>query len=111
MKKIVIILGFITAILALILAVTPLSNLAVIPIIIAFLCGLGVFLLSKKQNIKTKSVQYIFLLTIIALGLTIYNGVFSTAKVGDTEKLEQLEDEILEDSKDLLEDIDIDEEL
>ncbi|WP_339752479.1 FUSC family protein [uncultured Winogradskyella sp.] len=108
-KKLFIILGFIAAILAVIIAVTPLSNLAVAPIIVAFLSGLIVLFLSKKHKTKTKSIQYIFLLVIISLILTIYKGVFSTTKVGDTEQLEQRDEENLEDSKEILEDIEIDE--
>lgn len=109
MKKVFIILGFISAILAVILAVTPLSNLAVAPIIVAFIFGLIVLFLSKKQKTKTKTIQYIFLLVIIALGLTIYKSVFSTTEIGDTKQLEQRDEENLEDSKELLEDIEIDE--
>lgn len=110
-KKLIIILGFVAAILAVILAVTPLSNLAVIPIIVAFVCGLLIVFISKKDNTKTKSIQYIFLLVIIALALTIYKSVYYTSEVGDTEQLEQRDEENLEDSKKLLEDIDIDEDL
>tara|TARA_R100001369_G_scaffold91836_2_gene134389 strand:- start:1122 stop:1460 length:339 start_codon:yes stop_codon:yes gene_type:complete len=108
-KKLFIILGFIAAILAVILAVTPLSNLAVAPTIIAFLSGLIVLFLSKKQNTKTKTIQYIFLMVIISLSLTIYKGVFSTKEVGNTEQLELRDEENLEDSKEILEDIEIDE--
>lgn len=107
MKKIVILLGFITAILAVVLAVTPLFKLAIFPLSIAFLLGLVVFYLSKKDGKKTKTIQYIFLLVIIALSLTIYKGVFTEAEVGDVEELEQREDKSEEDSIELLEDIEI----
>lgn len=110
MKKVFIILGFTAAIIAVILSVTPLSNLAVIPIIIAFLSGLIIVFISKKQNTKTKFIQYIFLLVIISLALTIYKGIFNTTELGDTEQLEQRDEENLEDSKELLEEIEIDEE-
>lgn len=109
MKKLFIILGFIASILAVILAVTPLSNLAVAPIIVAFICGLIVLFISKKQNTKTKAIQYIFLLVIISLGLTIYKSIFSIKEIGDTEQLEQRDEENLEDSKEILEEIEIDE--
>lgn len=109
MKKLLIILGFITAILAVILAVTPLSNLSIIPLIIGFLCGLGILLISKRDKKKTKTIQYIFLLVIIALCITIYKGVFHTSELGDTEQLQQREEDNLEDSKEILEDIEIDE--
>ncbi len=108
-KKLFIILGFVAAILAVVLAVTPLSNLAMAPIIVAFVSGLIVFFISKKEKTKTKTIQYIFLMVIIALALTIYKSVFSTSEIGDTEQLEQRDEENLEDSKELLEDIEIDE--
>lgn len=108
-KKIGVFIGFTTAILAVILAVTPLSNLAVAPIGIAFLSALGLLFISKKQQTKTKTVQYIFLLASIALSLTIYKSIFSITEVGDTQQLNQRDEENLEDSKEILEDIEIDE--
>ena len=106
-KKLFISLGFTAAILAVILAVTPLSNLAVAPIIIAFISGLIILFLSKKQNTKTKTIQYIFLLAIISLSLTIYKGVFSTAELENNEQLEQRDEENLKDSKEILEDTEV----
>lgn len=108
MKKLVIILGFIAALLAVILAVTPLFKLAIIPIITAVLCGLVVFFISKKANVKSKAIQYIFLLSIMALSIMIYKSIFETKEIGNVEQLEQRDEENLEDSKDLLEDIEID---
>ena len=110
-KKLIIILGFIAAVLAVVLAVTPLSNLAVIPIIVAFVCGLLIVFMSKKDKTKPKSIQYIFLMVIIALVLTVYKSIYYTSEVGDTEQLEQRDEENLEDSKELLEDIDFDEDI
>lgn len=110
-KKLIVILGFTTAVLGVILSVTPFSNLAVVPIIIAFICGLLIFFMSKKDQNKPKSIQYIFLMTIIALVLTIYKSVYYTSEVGDTKQLEQRDEDNLEDSKELLEDIEFDEEL
>lgn len=43
MRKFLVILGFIAAILAVVLAVTPLSNIALIPAIVAFILGLAIF--------------------------------------------------------------------
>jgi hypothetical protein len=48
-------------------------------------------------------------LVIISLGLTIYKSVFSTTEVGNTEQLELRDEENLEDSKEILEAIEIDE--
>lgn len=103
-KKIVIIIGFISALLAVILAVTPLFKLALAPIIIAFVCGLIVLFLSKKQNSKTKIIQYIFLLVIMALSLTIYKGVVNPSEIENTkQKDEESVDENMEDSIEIIE--------
>lgn len=108
MKKLLIILGFIAAILAVVLAVTPLFKLAVFPIIIAFVFGIILVYLSNKKGVKTKAIQYIFLLTIISLSFTIYKSIFTEAEVGDIKQLDQLEDKSEEDAIKELEGIDID---
>jgi len=93
MKKLFIVLGFISAIAAVILAVTPLFKIAIAAIIIAFISGLIILFLSKKENTKTKIIQYIFLLVIIALSLTIYKGVVNTSEIENTDQLEQKDGE------------------
>jgi len=108
MKKTLIVLGFTSAIAAAILAATPLFNFAFAPIILAFVCGLLILNISKKQNTKTKTIQYIFLLVIISLSLTIYKSVINTSKLDDTlpkdnsEQLEQQDQENSKDSNDIL---------
>ncbi len=109
MRKFLVILGFIAAILAVVLAVTPLSNIALIPAIVAFILGLAIFYLSKKQNQSKKVVQYIFILTIVSIGITTYKSVFNEVEVGDTEELQERADESVEDSKEILEELDIEE--
>ena len=103
MKKLFSILGFISAIIATILAVSKFSNLAVAPIIIAFISGLLVLFYSKKEQTKTKTIQYIFLLVII----TIYKAVINTSNLDDSlikddiEQTELKEEDNLEDSENL----------
>ncbi len=109
MRRLFIILGFIAAIFTVILAVTPLSKLAFIPAIAALLFGLIAFYISKKENNPKKSIQIIFLLTIISLGITTYKSIFETTEVSDIEALEIKETESIEDSKDILETLEIDE--
>jgi D-alanyl-lipoteichoic acid acyltransferase DltB (MBOAT superfamily) len=105
MRKLFIIIGFITAILSVVLAVTPLSKISIVPTIIAFVFGLIVLYLSKKQNKSKKVVQYIFLLAIISLSLTIYKAIFSTTEVSNVEEIQKKADESVEDSKNILEDL------
>lgn len=107
MRRLFIILGFIAAILTVILAVTPLSKLAFLPAIAALFFGLIAFYISRKQNNPKKSIQIIFLLTIISLGITTYKVIFETTEVANIEDLEIKETESIEDSKDILETLDI----
>jgi predicted membrane protein len=88
MRRLFIILGFIAAILTVILAVTPLSKLAFLPAVAALIFGLIAFYISRKQNNPKKSIQIIFLLTIISLGITTYKAVFETTEVANVEELE-----------------------
>lgn len=99
MKKVFISIGLITAIVATILSVTKFSNLAVAPIIVAFISGLIVLFLSKKEQSKTKPIQYIFILIIISLSLTIYKGVINTYEIDKTEQLEPQNEENLNNSE------------
>ncbi|MGJ8550074.1 FUSC family protein [Winogradskyella wichelsiae] len=105
MKKTVIILGFISTIVAVVFSVTPLYNLAITPLIIAFICGLVLVFLSKKDKSKPKAIQYIFILIIMSLSLTIYKGVFDTSEVGNAEPLELKNEKNQKDSKEFPEKI------
>ncbi len=105
MKKLFVILGFIAAVLALILAATPLSKIAFIPSAAALICGIAALVIKKGDSSK-KSIQLMFLMTIIALAVTTYKAVFNTIEVGDTEQLEQKEEELEEESLKDLEDMD-----
>jgi membrane-bound ClpP family serine protease len=107
MRKLCVILGFIAAVLAVVLAVTPFSKMALIPAIIAFVFGLVIFYISKEQSKKV--IQYIFLLTIISVVITTYKAVFNKVEVGNTEELEDRVKESEEDSKEILEDLDLEE--
>ena len=108
MKRLLIILGFVFGILAVLLSVTPLFKISLFPTILAFLCGLGLLFLSKKRQFKTKAIQYIFLLSIIALGFTIYKGIFQKVELQDTKELEKRDDASEEDAIKELEDLEID---
>lgn len=109
MKRLCIIIGFIAAILSVILSVTPLFKIAIFPIVVSILCGLAIFFLSKKDQSKSKSIQYIGLLIIISLAFVVYKAIFTTTEVANVEELEQQQDESKEDAIELLEGIEIDE--
>ncbi len=107
MRKLLIVLGLIAAILAVVLSVLPLSNIAFIPAIVALILGFVAFYMSKGNRKSKKIIQLTFLLTIIALSLTTYKAVFNTVEVGDIQELEHREEESVEDSKEILDDIEI----
>ncbi len=109
MKKLVIILGFISAILAVILAVTPLSKIAFAPGIAALIFGVTAIYISKEKQDSKKSIQLIFLLTIIALTLATYKSIFNTVEVGNTEELIEKENESQEEAIEELDGLEIDE--
>ena len=109
MKKFLVILGFIAAILAVVLSVTPLSKIAYLPAAAALVFGsIATYLFKGKQDSK-KSIQLIFLMTIIALVVTTYKSVYNTVEVGNTEELLEKENESEENAIEELEELDIDE--
>lgn len=115
MRRLFIILGFITAILAVILSVTPLSKIAYIPAVVALIFGLIAFYFSRQKQYPKKSIQLIFLLTVISLTITTYKAVFTVVEVGNVEDLQLKEKEseqnAIEELKGLdLDDVDTDEE-
>ncbi|MEO8933116.1 MAG: FUSC family protein [Xanthomarina sp.] len=108
MRKLFIVLGIIASVLALILSVLPLSSLAYFPAVGALLFGLTAFYLSNKNSQSVKTVQLVFLLTIISLSISVYKSIFQTVEVGDTEALELREQESEEEAMEQIEDLDID---
>lgn len=109
MKKAFTILAITTSILAIILSVLPVSNLAIFPAIASLIFGLGAFYLSKKSGQVKKIIQFSFLLTIIALALTTYKAIFQTTQLGNTDTLIEKEAELKEEAIEELEGLDFDE--
>lgn len=93
MRGLFTVLGLITSILAVVLSITPLSKIAYIPAVVALIFGLIAFYISRQQQYPKKSIQLIFLLTIISLSITTYKTIFNVAKVGNVKGLELKEKE------------------
>lgn len=91
MKKLVIILGIITATLAVVLSVLPLSNLTYIPAIAALILGLFAMYLTRGNNESKKIIHLLLLITIISLAIATYKSIFNTVEIGNTEQLEERE--------------------
>ncbi|MCX7551867.1 FUSC family protein [Xanthomarina sp. F2636L] len=108
MRKLCIVLGIISSVLALVLSVLPLSNLAYFPAIAALVFGFIAFYMSNKNNQSKKTIQLVFLLTTIAFSISIYKSIFNTVEVGNTEELEQREIKSEEKAIEELEELDLD---
>lgn len=109
MRLIFSILALIAAILGLALSVLPFGSLAFIPILPGLIFVLIAYKAPKKDEKKASGLKFIFLLLIIALGLTIYRSVYDKNVIADDIEIIQNEEESLEDAKKKLEDIEIDE--
>lgn len=108
MRIIFIILGLLLAVLGLTLSILPFGKIAFIPIVLAFIFGLLAFKISKKEGQSTAFIKFIFLVTIVALGWTIYRSIFDENVVEDDIETIQNEEESLEEAKKELDDLEID---
>lgn len=108
MKKTFTILGFCFAVIATLLAVLPLFKFAIAPAILALIFSVLAFLKARKNNTTTQFIQLSLLLTIISLVLCTYKSIFTKNEVGDTKELEKREEQIKENAKEELEDLEID---
>lgn len=107
MKRVFIILGLIASIVAVVLSITPLFKIAFIPAVAALVFGLIGFYYSRQKQYPKKTVQLIFLLTIISLTITTYKAVFTVVEVGNIDGLELKEKESEEKALEELENLDI----
>ena len=108
MKKIFTILAVITSAFTLLLAVLPISNLAIFPGIAALGFGLIAFYLSKKTGEVKKIIQFTFFLTISALSITTFKAYFVKTEVSNTDILDAQETKFEEQAIEELEGLEID---
>ena len=107
MKKAFTIFALIAAALAIIMAVLPISNLAIIPAIAAIIFGVIAFYLSKKTGEPKKIIQFTFLLTFVALALSGYKAFFTTTVVANTDIIDAKEIQFEEEAIQELEGLEI----
>lgn len=107
MKKAFTILALTASVLAIILAVLPISNLAIIPSIAALIFGVIAFYLSKKTEEPKKIIQFAILLTFVALALSGYKAFFTTTKVANTDVIDAKEIQFEEEAIQELEGLEI----
>lgn len=108
MKQLFTSLGLIAAILAVILSVLPVSNLAIFPAVASLLFVLIAFYLSKKSGHIKKTIQLTFFLAIISLAMTTYKALFNTSKVANNQELKEKEAASKKEAIEELEELDID---
>lgn len=110
MKTLLIILGYVAAVLSVVFSVTPLYKIAILTGSGALLFGLFVFLLNKQAGQGMgKSVKVLFAITLIALLISAYKTWFVAVEVGNTEDLIEMEDQSELEAIEALEDLDIEE--
>lgn len=107
MKKAFTIFALLAAALAIIMAVLPISNLAIIPAIAAIIFGVIAFYLSKKTGEPKKIIQFTFLLTFVALALSGYKAFFTTTVVANTDIIDAKEIQFEEEAIQELEGLEI----
>jgi hypothetical protein len=99
MKLLLTIVGLLSALLGLALSILPFGNIALIPIVIAFISGVLLIRILRKDQGNTLSAKLIFLIAILGLGMTIYRVIFDENVVEDDIEIinrdQQSEDEAL----------------
>ena len=105
MRILVITLSIISALIGVALSILPFGSIALIPIISSFIFGLIAFKMSNKEGKSTSIIKVVFLITIIALGLSIYNSLRPDEIIEDIESVE--EENISEEDMEELEAIEI----
>lgn len=88
MRRIFIILGLLSAVIAVILAAMATTPMVYLPAILALVFGAASFYQSKQKSKKV--VQLIFLLTILALSLATYKSIFNTIEKETSEQTEEI---------------------
>ncbi|MFM1878856.1 MAG: hypothetical protein RLZZ241_1722 [Bacteroidota bacterium] len=110
MKTILIVLGYVLAILAVVFSMTPLFKIAILTGTGALVLGLAVYVLDKKSGqALSRSLKVLFLLTLLALAVSAYKTWFVPVEVGNTEDLIEMEDQSEQEAIEELEDLDIEE--
>lgn len=108
MRLILTTLALLSAILGVILSIFPFGIIAFIPIVLAMLFGFLAWRFTIKEGQNLRLMKFIFLVTFIAICLSIYRTIFDENVVEDDIESIQNEEESLEDAKKELENIEID---
>ncbi|NCT10957.1 MAG: FUSC family protein, partial [Flavobacteriia bacterium] len=91
MKKLVTIIAFISAIIALIFSLLPIYIIAYYPAIVAVLFCVILWKINQKSNTKSTTFKVLVFLIIASLSITSYRVFFTTSEVSDTKNIQQKE--------------------
>ena len=89
MRTLLIILGILSALLGFALSILPFGKIALIPIIAAFIFGIIAFKLTTREGKNITIIKAIFLITIIALALNIYNSLKPNEIIENEDQIEE----------------------
>ncbi len=109
MKKIVSIIAFISAVLALILSLLPLFIIAYIPAAIGVICAFILWKINQNETSKPTSLKVLVVLLFISLSIISYKVFFTKSEVTDTKKIEQKEQKSEEEAIEELEGLELEE--
>ena len=109
MRTLLIIVGFLAAVLGLIMTILPFGALGFIPVALALIIGILSLRMSRTEGASTTPSKLIIILGGLGLILGIYRTVFDKNVVTEDEEIIRQDEESLEDAKKELEDIEIDE--
>ena len=109
MRTLLLIVGFLAALLGLIMTILPFGALGFIPVLLALIVGFISLRKSKAENVSGMASKIILALGVVGLLIGVYRMAFDTNVVADDQEVIKQEEESLEDAKKELEDLNIDE--
>ncbi|MBT8254647.1 MAG: hypothetical protein HKN00_12685 [Flavobacteriaceae bacterium] len=109
MRTTLMIIGFITGILALVMNYLPFGTLGFAPVLLTMLMAILVWKMARKENRGVVASKILMGLAVLSLALAVYQSAFNENIVEEDAETIQKEEESLEDAKKELEDLEIDE--
>ena len=110
MRNILIVLGYVAAVLSLIFAATPLFKIAFLTGGAALVLAIGAYLLGKKNGSSGgNAFKILLILTTLALLLSIYKTFFVSVEVAESEEMMEMQDQSEQEAIEELEGLDLEE--
>ncbi|SDB27911.1 hypothetical protein SAMN03097699_0476 [Flavobacteriaceae bacterium MAR_2010_188] len=87
MRKTSLVLGMISSVVAIILAATSYYGYVYIAVLVSLVFGLVSFYLAHEHEYPKKTIQFIFIIAIVAISIAIYKAVYSSPETAPIEAL------------------------